>query len=211
MIVHEIFHSIQGESTRAGLPCTFVRLTGCPLRCGWCDTPHAFHEGRAMTLDEVLAEVRRWPCRFVAVTGGEPLAQPEVHPLMARLASDGYEVQLETSGALDISPVDGRVRIILDVKAPGSGMEERMDWENLDRLKAGDEVKIVLADRTDYDWALALLARRPPRPDVPVLLSPVHGVLHPKDLAGWMTQDGVPARLQLQIHKYIWGPDCRGV
>ena len=211
MIIHEIFHSIQGESTRAGLPCTFVRLTGCPLRCGWCDTPHAFHEGRAMTLEEVLAAVGRWPCRFVTVTGGEPLAQPDVHPLMTRLASDGYDVQLETSGALDISPVDRRVRVILDVKAPGSGMEERMDWENLDRLKAGDEMKIVLVDRADYDWAVALLARRPPRTDVPVLLSPVHGALDPKELAGWMTHDGVSARMQLQIHKYIWGPDCRGV
>jgi 7-carboxy-7-deazaguanine synthase len=211
VIVHEIYRSIQGETTRAGLPCTFVRLTGCPLRCVWCDTPQAFHEGREMSVDAVLAEVERWGCRFVTVTGGEPLAQEEVHPLMSGLASAGYEVQVETSGALDISTVDRRVRVILDAKAPGSGMEGRMDWDNLVRPKPGDELKIVLAGREDYDWALALLSRRPVPPSVPVLLSPAHGVLDPQDLAAWMTRDGVAARLQLQIHKYIWGADCRGV
>ncbi|MGH9868938.1 MAG: radical SAM protein [Candidatus Polarisedimenticolia bacterium] len=211
MIIHEIFHSIQGESTRAGLPCTFVRLTGCPLRCVYCDTQHAFHEGSPMTIDQIEAEVARHPSRFVTVTGGEPLAQQEVHGLMARLADAGYDVQLETSGAIDISPVDPRVRVILDVKTPGSGMSERMDWDNLARLRPGDEMKFVLTGETDYAWALGQLAYRPPAAGVAVLLSPAHGVLEPRDLAAWMTRDGVAARLQLQIHKYIWGPDCRGV
>jgi len=211
VIVHEIFHSIQGESTRAGLPCIFVRLTGCPLRCTYCDTPQAFHEGTAMTTEQVEAEVARHPSRFVTVTGGEPLAQEEVHGLMSRLADAGYDVQLETSGAIDISPVDRRVRIILDVKTPGSGMSERMNWDNLARLRPGDEMKFVLTDEQDYAWALGVLARRPPAPGVAVLLSPAHGVVDPRDLAVWMTRDGVAARLQLQIHKYIWGSDCRGV
>ena len=211
MIIHEIFHSIQGESTRAGLPCTFVRLTGCPLRCVYCDTPHAFHEGSPMTVDQIQTEVARHPSRFVTVTGGEPLAQPEVHGLMARLADAGYDVQLETSGAIDITPVDPRVRIILDVKTPDSGMSERMDWDNLARLRPGDEMKFVLMGEKDYAWTLEHLARRPPAAGVAVLLSPAHGVLDPKHLAAWMTRDGVAARLQLQIHKYIWGPDCRGV
>ncbi|HKY33239.1 MAG TPA: radical SAM protein [Candidatus Polarisedimenticolia bacterium] len=211
MIVHEIFHSIQGESTRAGLPCTFVRLTGCPLRCVYCDTQHAFHEGSAMTVEEVRREVARLPGRFVTVTGGEPLAQDEVHPLMRSLADDGYDVQLETSGALDIAPVDRRVRVILDIKTPGSGMEHRMDWSNLGKLKSGDEVKIVLMSRGDYQWSAGLLRRGTVPAGVPVLLSPAHGLLDPRDLAAWMTGDGIEARLQLQIHKYIWGPDCRGV
>jgi 7-carboxy-7-deazaguanine synthase len=212
VIVHEIFHSIQGESTRAGLPCTFVRLTGCPLRCGYCDTEYAFHEGVPMTVDEIERRVAsHLPCRFVTVTGGEPLAQEEVHALLSHLAGRGYDVQLETSGAIDIMPVDRRVRVILDVKTPGSGMSARMNWSNLERLKAGDEVKFVLTGEPDYVWARETLARRPLPEGVAVLLSPAHGVLDPRDLASWMTRDGLSARLQLQIHKYIWGPDCRGV
>lgn len=212
MIVHEIFHSIQGETTRAGLPCTFVRLTGCPLRCRYCDTTHAFHEGSPMTIEEIEARVAaHLPCRFVTVTGGEPLAQPEAHLLMSHLAERGYDVQLETSGAIDITPVDRRVRVILDVKTPGSGMEARMDWGNLDRLKPGDELKFVLTGEEDYVWARAMLARRPAPAGVEVLVSPAHGTLDPRELALWMTRDKLAARLQLQIHKYIWGADCRGV
>jgi 7-carboxy-7-deazaguanine synthase len=212
VIVHEIFHSIQGETTRAGLPCTFVRLTGCPLRCVYCDTVHAFHGGSPMTADEIERRVaEHLPCRFVTVTGGEPLAQPEASGLLSHLASRGYDVQIETSGAIDISSVDRRVRVILDIKTPGSGMEDRMDWDNLDRLKTGDELKFVLTGEADYRWARETLARRPAPAGVEVLLSPAHGVLDPRDLAAWMTRDGMAARLQLQIHKYIWGADCRGV
>lgn len=212
MIVHEIFHSIQGETTRAGLPCTFVRLTGCPLRCVYCDTVHAFHGGSPMTAEEIeLRVAQHLPCRFVTITGGEPLAQPEVHGLLSHLAARGYDVQIETSGAIDITPVDRRVRVILDIKTPGSGMEARMDWGNLDRLKPGDELKFVLTGEADYRWSCETLRRRPAPSGVEVLFSPAHGVLDPRELAAWMTRDGMAARLQLQIHKYIWGADCRGV
>ncbi len=211
MIVNEIFHSIQGESTRAGLPCVFVRLTGCHLRCVYCDSAHAFHEGRSMSVAEVEHAVARFRCRYVTITGGEPLLQEDVHALMARLASAGFEVQLETSGSLDVSLVDARVRIILDVKTPGSGESAAMEWDNLTRLKPGDEVKFVLMGRDDYRWAREVLRTRNVPPAVEVLLSPAHGTLDPRDLAEWMKEDGVTARLQLQIHKYIWGADRRGV
>lgn len=211
MIVNEIFYSIQGETTRAGLPCVFVRLTGCHLRCVYCDTAHAFHDGRPMTVGEVETEVARHACRFVTITGGEPLLQEEVHPLMTRLADGGFDLQLETSGAVDISRVDPRVRVILDVKTPGSGMGESMDWANLARLKDGDEIKFVLTDRADYEWAREVLRTRRPPGGVPVLLSPAHGTLDPRDLAEWMKSDGLTARLHLQIHKYIWGADRHGV
>jgi len=211
LIVNEIFHSIQGESTRAGLPCVFVRLTGCPLRCVYCDSAHAFHEGRRMSLDEVVDEVGRHGCGFVTVTGGEPLAQEEAYPLMTRLADAGYDVQVETSGAIDVSRVDARVRIIMDVKTPGSGEGAAMDWSNLGRLRPGDEVKFVVTGREDYVWSRDVIGSRPPPPGVAVLLSPAHGGLDPRDLAEWMKQDHLSARLQLQIHKYIWGPDSHGV
>jgi len=209
--INEIFYSIQGESTRAGLPCTFVRLTGCNLRCGYCDTTHAFHDGRQMSVAEVAAEVAGHGCRFVTITGGEPLLQEDVHPFMKLLADDGYDLQIETSGAIDISPVDRRVRVILDIKTPGSGMQHEMAWDNVKRLKSGDEVKLVLTGRPDYEWALETLERLNLAADVPVLLSPAHGALDPGELAEWMKQDHLPARLQLQIHKYIWGPQRRGV
>ena len=211
MIVNEIFHSIQGESTRAGLPCTFVRLTGCHLRCVYCDTAYAFHEGSSMTVQDVERAVADLGCRFVTVTGGEPLLQEEVYSLMSRLAAAGYDLQVETSGAVDVSRVDQRVRVILDVKTPGSGMLAAMDWDNLTRLKPGDEVKFVLMGREDYEWTRDILRSRPMPERVAVLLSPAHGVLDPADLAEWMRADGLSARLQLQIHKYIWGPDRRGV
>jgi len=211
MIVNEIFHSIQGESTRAGLPCVFVRLTGCHLRCVYCDSAHAFHEGRPMSVDEVVAEVARFGCPFVTVTGGEPLLQEDVHPLMTRLAEAGYDIQVETSGSIDVSRVDPRIRIILDVKAPASGVSESMDWANLGRLRPGDEVKFVLMGREDYEWSREALRARALPPGVAVLMSPAHGVLDPRDLAEWMKSDRMDARLQLQIHKYIWGADRRGV
>ncbi len=211
MKINEIFHSIQGESTRAGYPCTFVRLAECSLRCGYCDTAYAFHDGREMTQDAVMQEVQRAGCRFVTITGGEPLLQEEVHPLIARLLDEGFDVQIETSGAIDITPVDRRARVILDVKTPGSGMLERMDWENVARLRAGDEVKFVLTGREDYVWARETIRRLKLPTAVPLLLSPAHGVLDPADLAEWMKQDHLEARLHLQIHKYIWGADRRGV
>ena len=211
MKVNEFFHSIQGESTRAGLPCTFVRLAECNLRCVYCDTAYAFHDGREMSEEAVMGEVRAAGCRFVTVTGGEPLLQDSVHLLIGKLLDEGFDVQIETSGAIDITPVDRRARVILDVKTPGSGMGERMDWENVTRLRTGDEVKFVLTGRDDYLWARDTIRRLRFPAGVPLLLSPAHGVLDPADLAEWMKEDHLDARLHLQIHKYIWGADRRGV
>ena len=211
MIINEIFHSIQGESTRAGLACTFVRLTECNLRCVYCDTEYAFHEGKEMSLDEIVSEVERFGCRFVTITGGEPLLQEDVYSLMTRLLDAGSDLQIETSGALDISRVDARARVILDVKTPGSGMLDRMDWKNLDRLKAGDEVKFVLMGADDYDWARGFLGEHTFPESVPVLFSPAHGTLEPADLAEWIKRDALPARLHIQLHKYIWGDGKRGI
>ncbi|HZI94934.1 MAG TPA: radical SAM protein [Patescibacteria group bacterium] len=211
MIINEIFYSIQGESTRAGLPCVFVRLTACNLRCVYCDTAHAFHEGDSMTIEEIVTAVAAIGCRFVTITGGEPLLQEEVYPLMDRLAGSGYDLQLETSGAVDISRVGRRARVIMDIKTPGSRMLHEMNWDNLERLKQGDEVKFVLMGREDYEWARDVIRTRPLPAGIPVLMSPAHGALEPSELAEWMKRDHIAARLQLQIHKYIWGPDRRGV
>ncbi len=211
MRVTEIFHSIQGESSYTGQPCVFVRLTGCPLRCTWCDTAYAFHEGQDDSVDDVLAKVHSYGCRLVEVTGGEPLAQPESLQLMARLCNAGYTVLLETSGAIDIAPVDPRVHVILDVKCPGSDMTDRMHWPNLSRLAAKDEAKFVLADRADYDWARKTLARYDLADRCTVLFSPVFGSLDLRELAEWILADRLPVRFQLQMHKYIWAPDMRGV
>lgn len=205
--VTEIFHSLQGESSRAGLPTVFVRLTGCPLRCAWCDTDYAFSGGETMTLGEVLIEVARHGARQVCVTGGEPLAQKACLPLLAALCDAGYSVSLETSGALDIEQVDARVSRIMDLKAPASGEADRNHWENLDRLNAGDEIKIVLADEADYDWAKSVLAARRLDAICPVLLSPVAGKLDAKRLAEWVLRDKLPVRVQLQLHKLIWGAE----
>lgn len=209
--IHEIFHSLQGESTYAGRPCVFVRLTGCQMRCVWCDTEYAFYEGRWMELDEVLAQVERFGCPLVEVTGGEPLLQPAVHELMRRLADAGHEVLLETGGGFDISIVDPRVRRILDVKCPGSGEAANNFWPNLGELRPTDELKFVLADRSDYEWALEVIAERELAGRCPIHFSPVWGRLDPAELAGWMLADGVPARLTLQQHKILWGADARGV
>jgi 7-carboxy-7-deazaguanine synthase len=211
MRVTEIFHSIQGESSYAGQPCVFVRLTGCPLRCTWCDTAYAFHGGQDDSVEDVLAKVHSYGCRLVEVTGGEPLAQPESLSLMARLCDAGYTVLLETSGAIDIAPVDPRVHVILDVKCPGSEMTDRMHWPNLSRLAAKDEAKFVLADRADYDWARETLARYDLADRCTVLFSPVFGSLDLRELAEWILADRLPVRFQLQMHKYIWAPDMRGV
>jgi 7-carboxy-7-deazaguanine synthase len=212
LTVNEIFYSIQGESTRAGRPCVFVRLTACDLRCSWCDTAYAFHEGRKMTVDEVLMAVAQHECPLVEVTGGEPLLQEDVYELMERLVSTGRTVMLETGGHRPIDRVPAAVLKIVDVKCPASGEADRNDWRNLDRLGPLDEVKFVVQDRTDYEFARDVM-RRYALPDraAAVLISPVHGVLDPKTLSEWMLADDLPARLQLQLHKFIWPPSTRGV
>src|SRR5262245_7451724 len=212
LTVNEIFYSIQGESTRAGLPCVFVRLTACDLRCSWCDTEYAFHEGRSMSVDDVIAEVERYGCPLVEITGGEPLLQGDVYPLMDRLLEQGRTVLLETGGHRPVARVPAAVRKIVDVKCPGSGEADRNDWNNLAELGPHDEVKFVVKDRADYEFARDVIARH----DLPscvaaVLLSPVHGVLDPKTLSEWILADHLPARLQLQLHKLIWSPETRGV
>jgi 7-carboxy-7-deazaguanine synthase len=212
LTVNEIFHSIQGESTRAGRPCVFVRLTACDLRCSWCDTPYAFHEGRKMTVKDVLAEVAERDCELVEITGGEPLLQEDVYLLMDRLLALGRTVMLETGGHRSIERVPREVLKIVDVKCPGSGECHRNDWANLDRLAVHDEVKFVLRDRTDYEFARDVMTRHGlASRTAAVLMSPVHGVMHPRTLAEWILADRLPVRLQLQLHKYIWDPDVRGV
>lgn len=211
MRVTEIFHSIQGESSFAGQPCVFVRLTGCPLRCTWCDTTYSFDGGEEITLEEVLAKVRAFSCNLVEVTGGEPLAQAESLLLLRRLCDAGFTVLLETSGALDIAGVDPRVRVILDVKCPGSGMSDRIRWDNLTHLKDGDEVKFVIKDRADYEWARAVILAKDLADRYPVHISPVFGELEYRHLAEWILADRLPVRFQAQLHKLIWSPEMRGV
>ncbi len=212
LTINEIFHSIQGESTHAGEPCVFVRLTACDLRCSWCDTPYAFHEGRKMSVDDVVAEVDRMGARLVEVTGGEPLLQPDVYPLMDRLLDRGKTVLLETGGHRSIAQVPAKVVRIMDVKCPGSGESHRNDWGNLALLTPSDQVKFVIKDRADYEFARDLVGRERLSSRVAaVLFSPVHGVLEPRALAEWILSDGLAVRLQLQAHKYIWSPDTRGV
>jgi len=212
LTVNEIFYSIQGESTRAGQPCVFVRLTACDLRCAWCDTPYAFHEGRKQSVEDVLADVDRYGAPLVEITGGEPLLQDDVYELMRCLLAARRTVMLETGGHRPIDRVPAEVVKIVDVKCPASGESDRNHWPNLDKLAPHDEVKFVIADRTDYEFARDVIARHDlGRRCAAVLLSPVHGVLEPRTLAEWMLADGVPARLQLQLHKYIWGPTARGV
>lgn len=208
--VTEIFHSIQGESSHAGRPCVFVRLTGCNLRCRWCDSEYTFTGGEKMSIEEVLAQVRSYGCELVEITGGEPLAQAETFDLVTRLCDDGFEVLIETSGSIDIAPVDRRATIILDIKCPGSGEMEKNRWENLAHLKPRDEIKFVIADRADYEWARKIIEEK--RLDRwTVLLSPVWGEMEMKSLAEWMLADRLPARFQTQLHKHIWGADVRGV
>ncbi len=205
--VTEIFHSLQGESTRAGLPTVFVRLTGCPLRCTWCDTEYAFSGGETRTLGDIMIEVAKHGARQVCVTGGEPLAQKACLPLLTALCDAGYSVSLETSGALDISAVDPRVSRIVDLKAPASGESDKNLWNNLPHLNARDEIKIVLADEADYAWACKAIREKKLDAICPVLLSPVAGKLDPKQLADWVLRDRLPVRVQLQLHKLIWGTE----
>jgi 7-carboxy-7-deazaguanine synthase len=210
MRVTEIFHSIQGESSHAGRPCIFVRLAGCNLRCRWCDSEYTFTGGDKMTIDEVMSRVASYGCRLVEVTGGEPLAQSESFELIKRLCDDGYEVLIETSGSIDTTPVDPRAKIILDIKCPGSGEAEKNRWSNLDHLRDHDEIKFVIADRADYEWAKRVIDERK-LDRFTILFSPVWGELELKPLAEWMLADRVPARLQTQLHKHIWGADVYGV
>lgn len=210
MRITEIFHSIQGESTHAGRPCVFVRLTGCNLRCRWCDSSYTFTGGEPMPLDEVVARVESYGCRLVEITGGEPLAQAESFELIRTLCDRGFEVLVETSGSIDTSPVDPRAKIILDIKCPQSGESARNRWENLERLRPHDEIKFVLASRSDYDWALAVIEERGLSGRT-ILFSPAWDELDLRSLAGWMLADRVPARLQTQLHKHIWGKDVHGV
>jgi 7-carboxy-7-deazaguanine synthase len=212
LTINEIFHSIQGESTHAGRPCVFVRLTACDLRCSWCDTPYAFHEGHKMSLEDVVAQVRGYGCNVVEITGGEPLLQKEVYPLMQRLLDDGYTVMLETGGHRSIAQVPAGVVRVMDVKCPGSGEAHRNDWSNMEHLTLRDEVKFVIKDREDYDFAREVAATHGLAGRVAaVLFSPVHGILDPRLLASWILEDRLEVRMQLQVHKYIWDPQTRGV
>lgn len=211
LMVHEIYRSLQGESTYTGLPCVFIRLTACHLRCVYCDTPHAFNQGEPLTIDEIVERVLVLGDELVEFTGGEPLLQDEVYPLMTRLADLGKTVLLETSGAVETSRVDSRVRIILDIKTPGSGEVAANVWSNLDRLKPIDEVKFVLCDRADFDWAVDVVRRHDLLKRCPVLVSAVFGRLNPTNLAAWVLESGLPLRLQLQQHKILWDPNARGV
>ena len=220
--INEIFHSIQGESSWTGLPCVFVRLRGCPLRCRYCDTEYAFREGEGRSVEEVVKEVEGFGCSLVEVTGGEPLIQPAVHPLMTQLCDQGATVLIETAGAHDISVCDPRVIRILDLKTPGSGESDRMYWPNLDQLGPRDEVKFVITDRVDYEWARDLIGQHDLAARVAhILFSPVFeqpagrdisgcpGLL-PRDLVSWVLEDQLTVRVQLQIHKFIWDPQERG-
>jgi 7-carboxy-7-deazaguanine synthase len=203
--ITEIFHSLQGESDSVGWPTVFVRLTGCPLRCVWCDTEYSFHGGDWQEIDAILATVSTFNARHVCVTGGEPLAQKRCLSLLEALCDAGYEVSLETSGALDISAVDARVRRVMDLKAPGSGEVGKNLWSNLEHLQAHDQIKFVLASRGDYEWAVDCLAERALTSLCPVLFSPVQGQLEPRELADWIIEDKLPVRFQMQLHKLLWG------
>jgi 7-carboxy-7-deazaguanine synthase len=212
LTINEIFHSIQGESTHAGRPCVFVRLTACDLRCSWCDTPYAFHEGHKMSIDEVMAAVADHGCPLVEITGGEPLLQDDVYPLMERLLAEGRTVMLETGGHRPIDRVPAAVVKIVDVKCPASGESGKNDWNNLAKLAPHDQVKFVVQDRADYDFAKDVIARYDlTSRTAAVLISPVHGVLEARTVSEWMLADRLPARLQLQLHKFIWSPTTRGV
>jgi len=212
LTVNEIFHSIQGESTRAGDRCVFVRLTACDLRCSWCDTPYAFHEGRKMSVDDVMSAVEAYGCPLVEITGGEPLLQEGVYDLMERLLAAGHTVLLETGGHRPIDRVPAGVVKIVDVKCPGSGEADKNHWANLDRLAPHDEVKFVVLDRADYEFARDVLTRTQlPSRAAAILFSPVHDVLDPKTLSEWVIADRLPVRVQLQLHKLIWSPTTRGV
>ena len=212
LTINEIFHSIQGESRRAGEPCVFVRLTACDLRCSWCDTAYAFYEGSKRSVDDVVAEVEKYACPLVEITGGEPLLQEDVYPLMDHLLASGHTVMIETGGHRSIARVPSAVLKIVDVKCPGSGEAHRNHWENLDLVGSHDEVKFVLKDRADYDYAKEAVAEHALVGKVgAVHFSPVHGVLDARALSEWVLADRLAVRVQLQLHKFIWSPETRGV
>ena len=212
LTVYEIYQSVQGESTHVGRPCVFVRLAACDLRCSWCDTPYAFTGGKKMSVDDVIADAAKFSARLIELTGGEPLLQKDAIVLMERLIAAGWEVLLETGGHLPIDDVPDEVVAIVDVKCPGSGEAGKMHWPNLDQLSPHDEVKFVIKDRADFDYAVDVIRRHDlSARAAAVLLSPVHGVLPPATLTAWLLESGLDARLQLQAHKYIWSPETRGV
>jgi len=209
--VNEIFYSIQGEGNAAGLPCVFVRLTYCNLRCTYCDTEYAFYDGEEKTLDEIIDEVKKYKCKLVEITGGEPLVQEESLELMRRLCDAGFNVMLETGGSLSIKNVDTRVKMIMDFKCPSSGMEKKNFYENVNYLKKADEVKFVIGNREDYDWAKEIISGYNLISKCEILFSVVFGVVEPVKLVEWILEDKLDVRFQLQMHKYIWHPETKGV
>jgi 7-carboxy-7-deazaguanine synthase len=211
LVVNEIFHSIQGESSHVGRPCVFVRLTYCNLRCSYCDTEYAFYDGQPMEIDEIILKVKSYGCNLVEITGGEPLLQAGVHDLMTQLCNEDFDVLLETGGSLDISGVDPRVKRIMDFKCPTSGMQKRNLWSNVEYLGPTDEVKFVIGNREDFDWSVNMIANHDLLKRSPVLMSNVFGVLEPVALAEWILESKLKVRFQLQTHKYIWEPETRGV
>ncbi len=209
--INEIYYSLQGESTKAGLPCVFIRLTYCNLRCTYCDTEYAFYEGSDKSIDEIIEEVAKYNCRLVEVTGGEPLVQSEVHTLMEKLCNLGYEVLIETGGSLPIENIDKRVKVIMDLKCPSSKMMKKNRYENIEFLKPIDEVKFVIGSREDYDWSKSIIEKYNLIGKCELLFSIVFGDLTPLTMAEWIIEDNLQVRFQLQMHKYIWKPDERGV
>jgi 7-carboxy-7-deazaguanine synthase len=205
--ITDIFYSLQGETRTVGLPTVFVRLTGCPLRCGYCDTESAFYGGEKMDIEDIVAQVASYKPRYVCVTGGEPLAQPNCIPLLTALCDLGVEVSIETSGAMDISKVDPRVVRVMDLKTPGSGEESKNRYDNIELLQAQDQLKFVICNREDYDWARNKLNEYQLSGRCEVLFSPIHGELDPAQLADWIVEDNLPVRMQLQLHKYLWGDE----
>jgi len=209
--VNEIYFSIQGESSKAGLPCVFVRLTYCNLRCTYCDTEYAFYEGKDYTIEQILTEVKKYKCKLVEVTGGEPLVQEECNELMKILCDDGYDVMLETGGSLPIKNVDSRIRIIMDLKCPSSGMIKKNLYENIDNIKSTDEIKFVIGSREDYEWCKEIIKKYDLTNKCDVLFSVVFGELEPVMLIDWILEDKLKVRFQLQMHKFIWDPAAKGV
>ena len=211
LIINEIFHSIQGESSHMGCPCVFVRLTYCNIRCSYCDTAYAFYEGREMTIAEVMEIVQSYQCKLVEITGGEPLFQTNVHELMKQLCDQGFEVLIETGGSLDISHIDSRVKRIIDFKCPSSNMTKMNFWDNVSHLKAGDEVKFVIGNREDYEWSKQMILDHQINQRCSILMAVVFNGLEPVRLAEWILEDKLNVRFQLQMHKYIWSPETKGV